>query len=98
MAAGSTPNSSEKLRQITTLKATSLPSPGRAERNGYISTICVTRRKLQQEIRDNVADLSKVQNAVATERQSLTEIIKFLQARPENKVYIGGFDGKSKEL
>jgi hypothetical protein len=44
-------------------------------------------RKLQQEIRDNVADLSKVQNAAATERQSLTEIIKFLQARRENKAY-----------
>jgi hypothetical protein len=44
-------------------------------------------RKLQQEIRDNVADLSKVQNAAARERQSLTEIIKFLQARRENKAY-----------
>lgn len=44
-------------------------------------------RNLMQEIRDNEKDLTTTRTAVVKEKKNLIEVLKFLQARSENKPY-----------
>jgi hypothetical protein len=44
-------------------------------------------QNLRQEIRDNAKDLATTRTAVEGEKKNLVEVLKFLQARSENKPY-----------